>query len=133
MSLQAPNETAEDVRMLRSKVSATIFVDGALRQGRISENKDGLQSQPIIVKFTTFRSRIDVYLGRKPIKGVYVKLDLIKGCLAVLTEAPSIVEHLQAVVGYADITCNLRVFDHRKRIAFSSIEELATTIRNYDL
>ena len=54
-------------------------IDCAHRIGKLYvDNTSKKQCQPIIVKFTSFRKCTLVYCGKKSIKDVRVKIDLIK-------------------------------------------------------
>ena len=102
-------------------------IDRAHRIGIVKNNRQGISSQPIIVKFKSFENRTKFYRGKKAIKeAVGVSLDLTKTRLGVLTEARKlIVDETGIKFVYADINCQLRFFtDQGKHISFNSIADL---------
>ena len=101
-----PNETSVDVlRNVREKWEGSeeiqekwkkegiqpipdSVIDRAHRIGKIYKNNtDNVEIQSVILRLSTFRHRIQIYLARKLMKDVSVKLDLTKYRYSTLKEA----------------------------------------------
>jgi len=104
-----------------------VCVDRAHRIGKKNENEDGIVSQAIIVRFTTFRHRTLLYRNRKSLSEARVQLDLTKQRYTILKDARGVLKlnpELAKFV-YADINCRLKVkFNDDKESFFESIDEL---------
>ena len=101
------------------------------RIGDVKNNRQGISSQPIIVKFKSYENRTKFYRGRKDIReAVGVSLDLTKTRLGILTEARKlIVDAADTKFVYADINCQLRIFTEQgKHIPFNSLADLSNRI-----
>ena len=108
-------------------------IDRAHRIGRIQKG-NGKDTQPIIVRFTTFRDRTKFYKARKGIQEKYgVSLDLTVDRLALLKDARKLVENEDGIkFAYTDINCKLRVLTKTgKHIFFDSICDLQNIIVNF--
>ena len=109
-------ETSEDVRnqvvnMIKdAKIDLNESeIDRAHRIGKVVEkdfNGTKTKVQPIIVKFTTFRGRTNVYKQRKLIPNVRTSLDLTKLRLDLLIKAREAVKNIEGTFAYSDINCN---------------------------
>ena len=67
-------------------------LDRAHRIGRITTDDSEIKTQPIIVRFETFRHRTLFYRSRKILKNKSVQLDLTKNRYSMLKEARKKVE-----------------------------------------
>ena len=88
---------------------------------------NGITTQPIIVRFNTFRDRTKFYKKRKYIPEKFgVVLDLTKERSELLKEARVLIQNVNTIkFAYADINCNLRVFTTSgKHLFFESISVL---------
>ena len=138
------NETSRDVATkVKEMISdANIEIpddalDRAHRIGRTKEDEDGNVTQPIIVRFSTFRDRTIVYKARKDIKSKFncgVSLDLTKSRLGILNRAREMVENVDGIdFVYSDINCNLRAFTkNREHLKFDNIYDLEIIIENME-
>ena len=104
-------------------------IDRAHRIGKKVTDKNGVLTQPIIVRFTSFRDRTIFYKKRKDIRrnsGVGVVVDLTHERLTLLLAARDLISSVESIeFAYADINCNIRVFtSSKKHLSFSSIADL---------
>ena len=85
-------------------------IDRAHRIGNKYKEKDKEgEFQDVIVRFTTFRHRTEVYHGRKKME-MRVRLDLTKTRYNTLKEGIKFVEKVEGIeFVYADINCRLKV------------------------
>ena len=133
------NERSENVeRCVKDIISQTGMdiphesIDRAHRVGK-PKVKEGITTQPIIVRFSTFRDRTKFYKKRKDIPNKYgVVLDLTRERLAILKEARRMIENVDGIkFVYTDINCNLRAFTSgNKHVLFKSIGDLQGIIEN---
>ena len=81
-------------------------IDRAHRIGK-TENKNGKRSRPIIVRFTTWRHRTQVYRVRKNSKKFNVRLDITKRRLNLIDKANTMLEDDERndCFAFADINC----------------------------
>ena len=98
-------------------------------------NGDEVYTQPIIVRFSTFRDRTKVYRKRKAIKEKFnfgVSLDLTKSRYDDLKKAIDRCENVEGIqFVYTDINCNLRVFTSQgKHVKFDCLLDLENFISN---
>ena len=113
-------------------------LDRAHRVGRKSESGpdgDKTVTQPIIVRFCSFRDRTKVFRKRKSIKERFkygVSLDLTKKRHAILMKAKERCEDVEGInFVYTDINCSLRVFTLQgKHLQFDSMLDLENIISN---
>ena len=102
-------------------------IDRAHRIGKVKQEEDGSSTQPIIVRFSTFRDRTSCYKQRKNIREKYgVVLDLTVDRLSLLKEARLKVADVESIrFVYSDVNCNLRAFTSAgKHVKFDSLEAL---------
>ena len=90
---------------------------------------DGVEKQGIIVRFTTFRHRTQLYYKRKEIKaqhGISIRLDLTKDNLTTLKDANEFVKSREDVsYAYADVNCRLKVkLTGGREFFFNDIDDL---------
>ena len=110
-------------------------MDRAHVVGKKKMKEDGTYTQPVIVRFTSFKNRTLFYKKRKEFKKKHklgVSLDLTKNRLSLLSDARKRVEEIDGVeFVYSDVNCNLRLFtsagDHLK---FDSICNLENILAN---
>lgn len=138
------NESSKDVetKVKRMISDANIEIpdealDRAHRIERTKEDQDGNVTQPIIVRFSSFRDRTIVYKARKDIKNKFhcgVSLDLTKSRLQILNRAREIVEDVDGInFVYSDINCNLRAFTKNgEHLKFNNICDLEIIIANME-
>ena len=112
-----------------------ISIDRAHRISKKKKNERGFDTQPIIVRFPTFRERTQVYKLRKAIKdkfGYGVSLDLTASRLDLLNKARETVKNYESIeFVYSDINCYLRVFTKQKKhIIFNSELDLMNVVAN---
>ena len=103
-----------------------LVVDRAHRVGSKFKNKDGVEMQTVICKFTTWRHRTLVYSKRSASKKYGISLDLTKFRLELLKSAKEIVKSSDQVsYVYADINCQLCVkLKSGKSLRFDNENEL---------
>ena len=131
---ESPASVENKVKSLIAECDIGIDVTSLDRMHRVGKKTSlagvsTTETQPIIVRFTSFRDRTKFYKKRKDIKDrlkLGVSLDLTKVRYDLLKEARVIVEskgHIRFV--YADVNCELRAFTSKgKHIKFDSIEDL---------
>ena len=132
------HETAEQCLNKVKKVFEELDVevpDAAIdRAHRVGAKKmvNGRSSQQMIVRFTTWRHRSEVYRARKRSKKVKIHLDLTKRRLDLLILANSIMKAHPRGNGYAfaDINCRLRVKIGEKYKFFDSEDELKHILKD---
>ena len=92
----------------------------------ITTDDSEIKTQPIIVRFGTFRHRTLFYRSRKILKNKSVQLDLTKKRYSILKEARKKVEGNDRVkFVFADINCRLKVkFSDNTEKFFQDIQEL---------
>ena len=109
-------------------------IDRAHRIGNTKEDGKSNITQPIIVRFTSFRARTVLYKARKSIKNKFkydVSLDLTKSLLIKSSEIVENIENIHFV--YNDINCNLRALTAEgKNVRFNSICDLQNVIANFE-
>ena len=103
-----------------------------------NEVDDGVEVQPIIVRFISFRDRTTVYKKRKEIKSKFnlgISVDLTKRRLNRLNNARKVIEEAEndyVKFVYSDINCKLRAFTKDgKHLQFTPIDDLKEIIE-YD-
>lgn len=111
----SPNESADNCLQAVVKIfkEANVdvpnsVIDRAHRIGRAYGNKP----RQIIVKFSTWRHRTDVYKARKLIKeklGLGVQPDLTRARLELLKQVQLLCENTNAEFAFADVNCNLGI------------------------
>ena len=137
-------EENESIRDLTNNVKKMIVESGIVvpddcidrvhRIGLKKKNNSGVEAQPIIVRFSTFRDRTIVYKGRNDMKKKFkcgISVDLTKSRLSLLNNAKKVMDealdssndYIKFV--YSDINCQLRAFTaNSKHLPFNSISEL---------
>lgn len=124
----ADNETSNDVlQKVKDEIGKLGVVlpdaayDRAHRIGTV-QVKNGQKQQAVIVRFTSWSSRTQVYRAREKGKGVKIKirLDLTRKRLELLNECSDFIEHegLDEYFIYADVNCRLAVMDSNKKSHF---------------
>ena len=112
-------------------------LDRAHRIGKKNRSADGVVTQQIIVRFTSFRDRTKFYRGRKVIKEKYgvgsVGLDLTGERYSLLKEARTLTNNVEGIqFAYSDVNCNLRVFTTSgEHLIFDSISSLHDLISSW--
>ena len=122
--------------ILNELLDERITIDRAHRIGRVKEDDEGNKSQPIIVRFPTFRERTVAYRARKTLKQTHkygVSLDLTKSRLDLLNSARNMVQEVEGIkFAYSDINCHLRVLTvGGKHLMFKSICDLQDIIAKF--
>ena len=110
-------------------------IDRGHRVGQVRTGDDGVQKQPIIVRFISVRDRTKVYKLRKTIKEKYgygISLDLTKRRYKLLKKAKEIVKDFEGIkFAYADVNCQLRVLlEDGRHLAFNSVTDLCNITGN---
>ena len=87
----------------------------------------------MIVRFTTWRHRTEVYRARKKSKSVKIRLDLTKLRLNILEKAQTLIDEsggdCKVAFVFADINCNLVAkMKDGKFIHFRRLEEINTLL-----
>ena len=108
------NESAEVCLQKRVKMFdelgvniPNVCIDRAHRVGK-SIFKDGLKKQPVIVKFTTWRHRTEVFRARNKLKDYTIYLDLPRERLSLLKEAREYIEgNNSCEYVFANVNCRL--------------------------
>ena len=133
-----PKEGAEKSEEVLDKVKAEIasagiaipdnMIDRAHRiGGKFTDRVTKKPAQSVLVRFTTFRHRTEVYYARKSMN-VRVGLDLTKHRYLLFKDAFNLVKDLPVVKFiYADVNCRLKVRftdESRDDEFFSSIDQL---------
>lgn len=135
------NESTEACTKIVSDllVSNDISLHSMDRCHRVGKKKKSTNSesftQPIIVRFGTFRDRTSFYKKRKAIKDknkCSISLDLTRERLDLLKSAREMVENVDDIkFVYSDINCQLRAFtSSKKHLAFDNIADLQIIITN---
>ena len=114
-------------------VEPSIRIDRAHRVSKVKVGENGTRTQPIIVRFPTFKERTLVYNARKQIKARFklgVSLDLTKARLNLLNTARDYVKDIEAILFvYSDINCYLRVLTkEKKHVMFTSHADLLSVV-----
>ena len=109
-------------------------IDRAHRVGKI-KTENGVKTQPIIIRFLTFRDRTVIYRARKNIKEKYkygVSLDMLPSRLSLLQKARELIQdHVGIQFVYCDINCHTRAFiGNGMHKIFNSIADLEGIIAN---
>ena len=121
------------VKRMFNELGEPISIDRAHRIGKVKEDDRGNQTQPIIVRFPTFRKSTIVYRARKSLKEQYrygISLDLTKNRLKLLNLARDMVKDVAEInFAYSYINCHLRVFTRNgKHVIVNSITDLESII-----
>ena len=106
-----------------------VCIDRAHRVGK-AIFKDGLKKQPMIVKFTTWRHRTEVFRARKKLKDYTIYLDLTRERLSLLKEARKYIEgNSSCEYAFADVNCRLSLrFKDGSLKYFSDLEALKSLL-----
>ena len=101
-------------------------IDRAHRIGNPTIDKEGIKQHSVIIRFTTFRHRTQVYMARKKFTNIAIRLDLTAPRRTLLKNALERVKDDSRVkYAYADVNCRLRVvMENGKRHFFNSMDEL---------
>ena len=139
----APNENVVDVENTVNDIltnnlnlpEAATDVDRTHRIGPINKNGE----QPIIVKFKSFKHRIDVYRNRKNLpKPLKMSLSLTQRRSQLLQEARDLTENLEAVhFCFYDVNCALKIRLRKKTrgkfvFGFNTKQDLDEILANID-
>ena len=113
----------------------TDSLDRAHVVGKKKRKEDGSFTQPVIVRFTSFKNRTLFYKKRKEFKKKHklgVSLDLTKNRLSLLNDARERINDVENVeFVYSDINCNLRIFTTSgNHIKFDSLCNLENVLAN---
>ena len=116
-------------------VIPNVAIDRAHRVGKVKKEMNGNATQPIIVRFTSFRDRTRFYEARKDIKSKFkygISLDLTKIRLGLLNEARKMVDNVEGInFVYSDVNCNLKpLTSNGKHLSFRYICDLQVIIAN---
>ena len=108
-------------------------IDRAHRIGKAKTDSNGVTTQTIIFRFSTFRDRTIVYRARKDIKKNYnyrIFLDLVPSKLTLLSEARELIKDVEGIqFVYSDINCYTRAFlKSGEHVLFSSLSDLQLII-----
>ena len=109
------DETAEDcLEKVKSLFKAELnmeipelAIDRAHRIGRVSHAENGKKYQSIIVRFTTWRFRTQVFKARKKTTKFKIHLDLTRKRIKLLAKANGILHDHEDFFAMADINCRL--------------------------
>ena len=130
-------ETSEDVvKIVENTIESNDLniplssIDRAHRIGNVFNSGEGInkvRTQPIIVRFTTFRDRTKYYRARKGMREKFgISLDLTADRYGLLKDARKHVENVEGFkFAYADFNCNLRILTtNGKHLLFDSMTSL---------
>ena len=127
-------ETGEEclskVRNALDKLKVDIpdtVIDRAHRIGRMKVI-DGKKVQPMIVRFTTWRHRTNVYRARKNCEEYRIKLDLTKDRVSLLKRANELLISDQNSFAFCNYNCQPVWFNNGKYRHFGDIDELKRLI-----
>ena len=131
------NETESDYRDIARKMFSEINIsipedgiDRIHRVGRKYKRADGIKEQAIIMKFSCWKLRTEVYKERKKLKSLKIRLDLTPRRASLLSKAVSVIKDNPKVeFAFANINCRLaiRLSDGNVRY-FNSEEDLMARI-----
>eukprot|EP00112_Aurelia_sp_Birch-Aquarium-sp1_P026640 Seg96.2 transcript_id=Seg96.2/GoldUCD/mRNA.D3Y31 product="hypothetical protein" protein_id=Seg96.2/GoldUCD/D3Y31 len=104
--------------------------DRAHRIGPVKENGDTKKrSRQIIVRFTTWNHRTQVYRARKKTEKFKVRLDLTYRRAKILERASELLKGKKGCFVFADVNCRLTLFIDDKYNSFSNEQELFELIK----
>ena len=131
------NETESDYRDIARKMFSEMNmsipedgIDRIHRVGRKYKRADGIMEQAIILKFSCWKLRTEVYKERKKLKSLKIRLDLTPRRASLLSKAVSVIEDNPTVeFAFANINCRLaiKLSDGNVRY-FNSEEDLMARI-----
>ena len=107
-------------------------VDRAHRIGKKFKDKDTNEdTRGIIVRFTAFKHRTQLYKARKRLKSVRIRLDMTTKRYNILKDARIIADGNQDKVKfvYADINCRLKVHPISVRINIFPLKDILKSIQ----
>ena len=93
--------------------SSTV-IDRAHRVGPVYKNRDEVNCQSIIVKFSNFNSRTEFYRKRKSLQNKRVRIDLTKKNYKILKDSINLINEERGkptAYIFADINCRLKLVD----------------------
>ena len=127
MGLNIPKEAIDRVHRVGRKYE----VDEVDRDGVVT----GVSlKQQVIIRFSTWSHRTQVYKARKRSKFMKFKVDLTKRRVNLLSRARSLIENVEGIdFVFADVNCRLNVkFSDERVKAFNTETELANIIAGCD-
>ena len=124
---ESNSERINIAKKIFEEIGVTVPDDGldrVHRIGRAEKNAAGIVEQPLIIKFTSWKYRTTVYIGRKKLANFKILLDLTPRRLKLLSKARSLAnENTNVDYSFVGVNCRLGLKTKKGIFRFFNSEE----------